>query len=151
MDDINSKAAPSPFLREKYTTGFAVPALMVPEASGKIPVHSRHHRLPIPKNFEFNPVLNTPEAVRIELRFSRENKFPESAQALDGADHDIDSQEQDQEQKPPGMVHIEKAEKVEKTVSSFPEGLTISRRTLILGEHRSDYGRDRQSQQKEKG
>jgi hypothetical protein len=62
-----------------------------------------------------------------------ENQLPTAAEPIDGTDHDIEGQQQQQALEPPGVVHIEYPQGTEQLVTESPKGMQIGVRIVILG------------------
>jgi hypothetical protein len=94
------------------------------------------------------PGFRLQEPVRIEPDLIRKNGFPFQGQPLNGTNGDIDAQKHQQQQKPPGMIHVMYIKYLDQVVDPLPVKINILLRRSILEHHGSDNRRHCQENQK---
>jgi hypothetical protein len=70
---------------------------------------------------------------------------------MHGAGDQIDHEEQENGDEPPGVVHIEEVEKVQHLIQTDPVSLNIFRTGGILCDHRADDGKDGKQNEERNG
>ena len=113
MHRVNTKAAPASFFPENHKPvfgGFDLAVAKPTRDEVQIGILDLQRWAPIGKLL---PVFEVSESRQAERRFADKQDPPVRGHSVNRANNDIDGQQNDQQLKPPGTIHVEKVEQVE--------------------------------------